>query len=142
MTIADAAVGTPAYMAPEQIEGGALTAAIDQYDRWIKAMVDLTPDAQRMGAGFKPMWIGLHWPSLPWGEEGSGSFAAAGGKPLGQLFEATARDFGGSEAVRGPLKVIFDVHAQDPGASEVPARALASSALPPRTKAMIMITAS
>ena len=31
VTIADAAVGTPAYMAPEQIEGGALTAAIDQY---------------------------------------------------------------------------------------------------------------
>jgi hypothetical protein len=103
---------------------GDAPAAIDQYSRWIKAMVDLTPDAQRMGAGFKPMWIGLHWPSLPWGEEGSGSFAAASGKPLGQLFEETARDFGGSEAVRGPLKVIFDAHAQDPGASEVPARAL------------------
>jgi hypothetical protein len=103
---------------------GDAPAAIDQYSRWIKAMVDLTPDAQRMGAGFKPIWIGLHWPSLPWGEEGSGSFAAAGGKPLGQLFEETARDFGGSEAVRGPLKVIFDAHAQDPGASEVPARAL------------------
>ena len=103
---------------------GDAPAAIDQYNRWIKAMVDLAPDAQRMGAGFKPMWIGLHWPSLPWGEEGSGSFAAAGGKPLDQLFEETARDFGGSQAVRGPLKVIFDAHAQDPGASEVPARAL------------------
>jgi tetratricopeptide (TPR) repeat protein/tRNA A-37 threonylcarbamoyl transferase component Bud32 len=31
VTIADAAVGTPAYMAPEQIEGGTLTAAVDQY---------------------------------------------------------------------------------------------------------------
>ncbi len=31
VTIADAAVGTPAYMAPEQIEGGPATAAIDQY---------------------------------------------------------------------------------------------------------------
>lgn len=31
VTMADAAVGTPAYMAPEQIEGGTLTAAIDQY---------------------------------------------------------------------------------------------------------------
>ena len=70
---------------------GDAPAAIDQYNRWIKAMVDLSPDAQRMGTGFKPMWIGLHWPSLPWGEEGSGSFAAAGGKPLGQLFEETAR---------------------------------------------------
>jgi hypothetical protein len=104
-------------------KGDAL-AAIDQYNRWIKAMVDLSPDAQRMGTGFKPLWIGLHWPSLPWGEEGSGSFAAAGGKPISQLFEETVRDFGGSEAVRGPLKVIFDAHAQDPGASEVPPRAL------------------
>ncbi len=104
-------------------KGDAL-AAIDQYNRWIKAMVDLSADAQRMGTSFKPLWIGLHWPSLPWGEEGSGSFAAAGGKPIGQLFEETVRDFGGSEAVRGPLKVIFDAHAQDPGASEVPPRAL------------------
>jgi len=103
---------------------GDAPAAIDQYNRWIKAMVDLTPDAQRMGAGFKPMWIGLHWPSLPWGEEGSGSFAPAGGKPLDQLFEDTARDFGGSEAVPGPLKGVFDAHAQGPGASEGPARAL------------------
>lgn len=103
---------------------GDAPAAIDQYNRWIKAMVDLNLDAQRMGTGFKPMWIGLHWPSLPWGEEGSGSFAAAGGKPLGQLLEETVRDFGGSEAVRDPLKVIFDAHAKDPGASEVPARAL------------------
>lgn len=31
VTMADAAVGTPAYMAPEQIEGGTLTAAVDQY---------------------------------------------------------------------------------------------------------------
>ena len=83
-------------------------AAIDQYNRWIKAMVDLSPDAQRMGTGFKPMWIGLHWPSLPWGEEGSGSFAAAGGKPLGQLFEETARALrrqrGGPRSAEGDLR--------------------------------------
>src|SRR5262245_50670425 len=103
---------------------GDAPAAIDQYNRWIKAMADLSADAQRMGAGFKPMWIGLHWPSLPWGEEGSGSFAVAGGRPLDELFEETARAFGGSAAIRGPLKVIFDAHAQDPGASDVPERAL------------------
>lgn len=31
VTVIDAAVGTPAYMAPEQLEGGQLTAAVDQY---------------------------------------------------------------------------------------------------------------
>jgi hypothetical protein len=103
---------------------GDAPAAIAQYNRWIKAMVDLTTDAQRMGAGFKPMWIGLHWPSLPWGEEGSGSFAVAGGRPLDELFEETVRAFGGSAAIRGSLKVIFDAHAQDPGASDVPEHAL------------------
>ena len=31
VTVADAAVGTPAYMAPEQVEGAAITPSIDQY---------------------------------------------------------------------------------------------------------------
>src|SRR4030095_8962815 len=79
---------------------GDAPAAIEQYNRWIKAMVDLTPDAQRMGARFKPMWIGLHWPSLPWGEEGAGSFAVAGGRPLDELFAATACACGGREELR------------------------------------------
>jgi hypothetical protein len=103
---------------------GDAPAAIDQYNRWIKAMVDLSADAQRMGPRFKPMWIGLHWPSLPWGEEGSGSFAAGAGKPLGQLLDETARNLGDSAPVRAALQVIFDAHAKDPGAPEVPENAL------------------
>ena len=56
---------------------GDAEAAIDQSNRWIKAMIDLPRDIRRMSSGFKPMWIGLHWPSLPWGEESSGSFDVA-----------------------------------------------------------------
>ena len=48
---------------------GDVPAAIDQYNRWIKAMTDLTSDTAAMGADFKPLWIGLHWPSLPWGDD-------------------------------------------------------------------------
>src|SRR6185369_9708541 len=51
---------------------GDLTAAIDQYDRWIKAMAQQEADLFRMRQqrpGFKPLLIGFHWPSLPWGEE-------------------------------------------------------------------------
>ena len=29
----------------------------------------LSSDISRMGSSFKPMWVGLHWPSKPWGEE-------------------------------------------------------------------------
>ena len=51
---------------------GDVPAAIAQYNRWIKAMTDLPSDAQTMGADFKPLWIGLHWPSLPVGGRRAG----------------------------------------------------------------------
>jgi hypothetical protein len=103
---------------------GDVAGAIEQYDRWIKAMADRQGDAARLGPGFKPMWIGLHWPSLPWGNEESGSFDPTIGKTLEELFEETVAHFGGSAAVRDPLRVIFDAYGKDPGASEVPPRAL------------------
>jgi hypothetical protein len=99
---------------------GDVESAIDQYDRWIKAMVDLQGDAQRLGAGFRPMWIGLHWPSLPWGEEGAGSFDPAAGKTVAQLLDDATAHFGGGDAVRTALEVIFDAYGEDPGAFEVP----------------------
>src|SRR3954469_20004740 len=46
---------------------GDLGAAVDQYNRWIDAMALLSADISRMGPSFKPMWVGLHWPSKPWG---------------------------------------------------------------------------
>src|SRR5688572_11642928 len=58
---------------------GDLAAAVDQYNRWIDALENLTTDVNRMGRSFRPMWIGLHWPSQPWGDEelgGSAAFAA------------------------------------------------------------------
>ena len=59
---------------------GDLAAAADQYNRWIDAMSRLSADAARMGSSFKPMWIGLHWPSKPWGDEelGGGAFSIDG----------------------------------------------------------------
>src|SRR6185369_10846106 len=58
---------------------GDTPAAIEQYNRWIKAMADCTDDIERMREkrpGFRPLIIGFHWPSLPWGDEelgGSGN---------------------------------------------------------------------
>ena len=50
---------------------GDLGAAVDQYNRWIDAMALLSSDISRMGPSFKPMWIGLHWPSKPWEKKNS-----------------------------------------------------------------------
>jgi hypothetical protein len=51
---------------------GDVKAAIEQYDKWIGAMVALEADrvyARERRAGFTPLIVGLHWPSLPWGDE-------------------------------------------------------------------------
>jgi hypothetical protein len=57
---------------------GDVPAAVDQYNRWIKAVVEISK--RRTPSDFKPLWIGLHWPSLPWGDEelGGDSFSAEG----------------------------------------------------------------
>lgn len=51
---------------------GDVPAAIDQYRRWIGAFTALKSDsnrARRADTAFRPLIIGLHWPSLPWGDE-------------------------------------------------------------------------
>ena len=51
---------------------GDVPAAIDQYDRWLGAMVAQEVDlaaARARYPGFRQLVVGLHWPSLPWGDE-------------------------------------------------------------------------
>src|ERR1051326_360633 len=73
---------------------GDVAAAKDQYDLWIQAMVDLEPDQAAMGASFNPFWIGLHWPSLPWGNEelGTSSFGEVNEGASFEDLVATYRD--------------------------------------------------
>ena len=96
---------------------GDVPAAIDQYNRWIGAMLALKDDRERMGPQFKPMWIGLHWPSQPFGEEGSGAASFAPGE---SELEAAVAHFGGTDAVRKPLTVIFQAAIDEAGAIELP----------------------
>src|ERR1044072_3090728 len=70
---------------------GDVPSAIDQYNRWIGAMWKLETDRKAMGPAFSPLFIGLHWPSLPWGEEALGtavSFATAGASAIAPLVDA------------------------------------------------------
>jgi hypothetical protein len=113
---------------------GDIPGAIEQYDRWIGAMWKLEADRAAMGSDFKPLFIGLHWPSLPWGEE-TGPQAAApvsfgvgdgpgGGPDISDLVDSAVEHFGGGDTVRKPLEVIFSAFADDPAAQTVPADAV------------------
>ena len=60
---------------------GDLPAARAQYDNWVGVMSKCEADIAKMKQvrpGFKPHIVGIHWPSMPWGDESfgeGGSFA-------------------------------------------------------------------
>ena len=93
---------------------GDVPAAIDQYDRWIGRLATLAADRQRAAQvfpSFRPLYIGLHWPSLPWGDEEleDGSFGGpAEGLHPKALFEAYLGRLGDTPDVRSALGTIID----------------------------------
>ena len=51
---------------------GDVPSARDQYKKWLTAIAEQKTDLEQMEEvrpGFKPLFIGIHWPSKPWGEE-------------------------------------------------------------------------
>ena len=61
----------------------------------------LEADRRAFRIGFSPLFIGLHWPSQPWGEEALAtavSFATAGASAIAPLVEAAVQHFGGGDA--------------------------------------------
>jgi hypothetical protein len=63
---------------------GDIPAAISQYNSWIGAMAAQTADRERaraLDAEFKVMIVGVHWPSLPWGDENAGAALLADDEP-------------------------------------------------------------
>lgn len=90
---------------------GDLPAAVDQYDRWIGAMAACTIDRQRARTkwpNFKPLLIGFHWPSQPFGDEkNDGSFAAESGGGEAAFIDAWADRIVDTPAARTALKTIF-----------------------------------
>lgn len=109
---------------------GDMPAARAQYDRWMGAMWRLEADRRAMGRGFRPLFVGLHWPSRPWGEEtiaATGiSFAASAAAAIEPVFETAVAHFGGGDEVRRPLRVIFDAFAADPAARVLPDEVVAA----------------
>jgi hypothetical protein len=97
---------------------GDVPAAVDQYDRWSAAMAACDADRKRVRQrwpDFKPLLVGFHWPSLPWGDEklGDGSYAA---EPVGgedQFVERWSDRIAGTPAAQAALRTLFQAAQKD-----------------------------
>lgn len=91
---------------------GDVPAARAQYEAWIGAMAASAADVDRVHdrrGGFRPLIIGFHWPSLPWGDEsyaGGLSFSvgpgASGGNGEGHSMDGRGSDEGERMEDDGP----------------------------------------
>lgn len=93
---------------------GDIPAAREQYNRWISTMVSCTTDWDRASSvrpGFKPLFIGLHWPSLPWSDEEFGlpgvSFAPTEAPDIELLVERYAQRIACTDKTREALRTIL-----------------------------------
>jgi hypothetical protein len=111
---------------------GDVPAAISQYDRWISAMATCKNDleqASKVRPGFRPLLVGFHWPSLPYGDEelsaGSGvSFSTPGVGAVAApdteaLIDAYADRIANTPAARKALETIFAAAAADTAPPEL-----------------------
>jgi hypothetical protein len=123
---------------------GDVPAARRQYGAWLAAMASCPDDraaAAAMPGGFRPLLIGLHWPSRAWGDEelGGASFGvgaptpddadsagAVAGDGLEALVDRYADRLGDSPAVRGALRVILESALEDAAPLTLPARVRAA----------------
>ena len=92
---------------------GDMPAARSQYAAWMRTLMALSHDVERARAkrpGFVPLLIGLHWPSLPFGDESldrPASFGIDGGGALDVEIDAAARQIADTPAARTALRTIF-----------------------------------
>ena len=122
---------------------GDIPAARDQYVRWIGAMTGNAADVAAMKSarpGFLPLSIGVHWPSLPYGDGSLGtppaaSFDVMGGEgavpslaPASReaLVDEAAAKTVDTPAARGALHVIFESARQNAAAAELPPEVVAA----------------
>ncbi len=103
---------------------GDVESAVGQYDNWIGALVGQQADRARMQArpgGFAPLYVGLHWPSLPWGDEEIGADAsfAVQGSSVVALVDLYAKRLDDTPEVRAALGVIFEEARTNAAADEL-----------------------
>ena len=104
---------------------GDIPAAKDQYSRWIKAFAESRDMARAPGAfpGFHPLYIGLHWPSLPFGDEevGGSSFEVGVASPGADTLLRNYLDrLGDRPEIRLPLEIIIGEARHNSAPDELP----------------------
>jgi len=105
-----------------------LPAARRQYGAWVGAMAESAADIERLATvrpGFRPLLVGLHWPSRPWSEEefGVASFGPDVAAPRRLLDEYAAR-LADTPATREALRVVISAALVDPDPVAPPAQVL------------------
>lgn len=106
---------------------GDVPAAKRQYDAWSAAMAGCAEDIASLRAtrpGFTPLLVGIHWPSLPWGDEDplarAASFSPGAPDPVKGWIDDAAAKLADSPAARDALRVIFAAAQADLTPSELP----------------------
>jgi hypothetical protein len=106
---------------------GDIPAAREQYNKWIGSLVSCTEDmaqAKVTRPGFKPLFIGLQWESLPWGDEEFGgsatSFAPTAGTPIDELVENYAQRIAPTGKAKEALRTIFNCALRDMAPDTLP----------------------
>ncbi|NEO76512.1 hypothetical protein [Moorena sp. SIO4G3] len=104
---------------------GDVPAARHQYRNWLTAIAVQKTDLAKMEqvrSGFKSLFIGLHWPSLPWGDENleqAVSFDATSGTPMENLINQYQR-IADTEVAKQPLQTILSAAMEDMEPPELP----------------------
>jgi len=97
---------------------GDIDDAKEQYDRWTANLWNCADDIEavkKKRPDFRPLLIGLHWPSKPFGNEDTGGafdlgLAAEGDDVVGSAVEAQLALLDASDEIRPQLETIFNAH--------------------------------
>jgi hypothetical protein len=105
---------------------GDVPSAKRQYAAWIGAMLACTDDLARMRAtrpDFRPLVIGLHWPSEPFGNEELGAgmaFGASSNLDTKWLVDRYAERLADTPTARAALETIIGTTAANPEPASLP----------------------
>ncbi len=121
---------------------GDVPAARAQYGRWIGAMSACTTDIARIREkrpDYRPLLIGLHWPSEPWGDDtlpSVESFGTDGIDPIEHLTNEAAAKIVDTPAARTALRTIFNAALDDNSPSHLNSQVIEAYAILDRETGM------